>query len=90
MRIPTEAVIDVVSTDDWIPSMDQFVPCNEKIPNATDALEVPTLNIWYDATLSLRRKVLRLTPSGLPVFQDLNVSFLDFAEAPRGPDSVER
>jgi hypothetical protein len=86
VRIPTEAVIDVVTTDDWVPSMDQFVPCNEKVPNAVDALETPSYEIYYDATVSLRRKVLRLGPSGLPLFQDLNVSFLDFAEAPRGPD----
>jgi hypothetical protein len=88
VRIPTEAVIDVVTDAIWTPDYDQFVPCNEKIPNAIDALEVPTYEIYYDATLSLRRKVLRLGPSGLPVFQDLNVSFLDFAEAPRGPDPV--
>ena len=86
VRIPTEAVIDVVNQAIWTPSYDQVAPCNEKIPNAIDALEVPTYEIYYDAKLSLRRKVLRLGPSGLPVFQDLNVSFLDFAEAPRGPD----
>jgi len=90
VRIPTEAVIDVVTNNIWTPTYDQFVPCNERVPNAMDALEVPTLDIWWDATLSLRRKVLRLGPSGLPLFQDLNVSFLDFAEAPRGPDPVER
>ena len=86
VRVPTEAVIDVVTDDIWTPAYDQFVPCNERVPNAIDALEAPTYEIYYDATLSLRRKVLRLGPSGLPVLQDLNVSFLDFAEAPRGPD----
>jgi len=89
VRIPTESVIDVVTSEIWTPVYDQWEPCDKRVPNSIDALEVPVYDIAYDATLSLQRKILRIAPDGRPVYQDINVSFLDFAEASRLPGSMK-
>jgi hypothetical protein len=90
VRIPMQSVIDVVSDNIWDPSYDQFDPCDSSIPNNVDALEAPTYDIYYDATLSLKRNVLRMAPNGRPVYQDINVSFLDFAERSRLSQSLQQ
>jgi len=89
LRIPVESILDVVTTDIWTPSMDQFDPCATKVHRSLDRLEDPQYEVYYDVSISPQRRVLRIGPGGFPLLQDVGVSFWDFQLAPRSPGWIE-
>jgi hypothetical protein len=90
VRIPSDAVLDVVTAGIWAPHIDQIAdPCATVVPRSMDRLEFPYRLLPYDATLSLSRKFLHIGGSGHPILQDVGVSFVDFAEVPRSPGWIE-
>jgi hypothetical protein len=89
LRIPANAVLDVVTTDIWHPNFDMFDPCYSQVPRSMDRLGAPLWPVYYDANLALARRTLRVKADGRPVLQDLNVSFADLTEVPRSPGWIE-
>ena len=88
VRIPMASILDVVTTGIWEPSYDQLVPCSTKVQRRLDRLEKPLHDVYYDVTIAMQRRVLRIGASGYPVLQDVGVSFSDFEIAPRSPGWV--
>ncbi len=89
VRIPMESILDVVTTGIWSPSYDQFDPCATKVHRDLDRLEDPQDEVYYDVSVSPQRRVLRIGSGGLPLLQDVGVSFWDFELAPRSPGWIE-
>ena len=89
VRIPMESILDVVTTDGWSPSMDQFTPCATKVHRSLDRLEKPLWDVYYDVSISMQRKVLRMGPGGFPLLHDVGVSFSDFVVTTRSPGWIE-
>ena len=90
VRIPTEAVLDVVNADGMSPDYDLLIapPCALFVPRSMDRLAgVRKLNS-YDATFTMQRKTLQII-DGRFVLQDVNTSFVDFTEAQRSPGRIE-
>ena len=88
VRIPTEAVLDVMTADVMSPDFDVLIaaPCALRVPPSMDRLATPW-TAWTDATYSIQRKTLQ-TMNGRFALQDLNTSFVDFTEAKRSPGSI--
>ena len=88
VRIPMEAVLDVVEFDPMLPVFDVTIarPCAGSVPRRLHRLQKAMLG-WQDATLTAQRKVLR-TVDGRFVLQDVNTSFVDLAEAKRNPGTI--
>ena len=88
VRIPTEAVLDVVSIAHMSPDYDVLIaaPCALPVPASMDRLPRAQLT-WGDATLAVQRKVLQAIDGRL-VLQDVNTSFVDFREATRSPGTI--
>jgi len=89
VRIPVESILDVVTTDIWTPTYDQFDPCATKVHRSLDRLEDPQYEVFYDVSVSTQRRVLRMGPGGFPLLQDVGVSFWDFELAPRSPGWIQ-
>ena len=88
-RIPVESILDVVTTDSWNPTMDQWTPCPTKVDRSLDRLEIQEDGVYDDVSVSLQRKILGLGTGGSPLLHDLGVSFWDFYIAPRTPGWIE-
>ncbi len=89
VRIPREAVLDVVDFDGMSPDVDALIapPCDWSVHPSLNRLEaVHVLNL-YDATFTAQRRVLQRR-DGRFVLQDVNTSFVDFLEAKRNPGSI--
>jgi len=89
MRIPVESILDVVTTDIWTPTYDQFDPCATKVHRSLDRLEEPEYEVFFDVSVSTQRRVLRMGPGGFPLLQDVGVSYWDFELAPRSPGWIQ-
>ncbi len=89
VRIPPDAVLDVVDIDGMTPDIDALIapPCHWAVHPSMNRLEAVWLLSPYDATLTLQRRVLRII-DGRFVLQDVNTSFVDFFEAKRNPGSI--
>jgi hypothetical protein len=83
--IPMASILDVVTTDVWSSSMDQWTPCATKVHRGLDRLEKPEFDLLFDVSIALQRKVLRTVPNGIPLLHDVGVSFWDFEVSPRSP-----
>jgi hypothetical protein len=90
VRIPIEAVLDVVTNGIWETSYDYFAPCATKVNRSLDRLEEPLHEVFFDVSVSMQRTALREGPGGFPVLQDVGVSFSDFVTASRSPGWIER
>jgi len=89
MRVPVESILDVLTTDIWTPTYDQFDPCVTKVHRSLDRLEEPEYEVSYDVSMSTQRRVLWMGPGGFPLLQDVGVSFWDFELAARSPGWIE-
>jgi len=86
VQIPIESILDVVTSGIWNPSYDGTAdPCAVKVQRRLDRLEKPLDDVYYDVTIAMQRRVLRIGASGFPVLHDVGVSFSDFVIAPRTP-----
>jgi hypothetical protein len=91
VRIPTAAVLDVVTVRTWNPPDDAIADlCATPVHRSFDRLMAAAPSVLSRTDLSLHRRVLRLTPDGRIVLQDVNTSFADFVEGRRSPRSMER
>ena len=88
--MPLESIIDVVTTDIWAPSYDQHAPCATKVQRSLDRLETPLVDVYFDVSISMQRRVLRTGPGGFPLLQDVGVSFADFTVAARSPGWIAK
>ena len=88
VQIPMESILDMVTTDIWGPAQNHTVPCSTKVQRRLDRLEKPVYDVYYDVTIAMQRRVLRMGASGHPVLHDFGVSFSDFEIAPRSPGWV--
>jgi hypothetical protein len=90
VRIPIESILDMVTTETWITSYDQIgAPCATKVQRTLDRLEKPEYEVYFDVSVSMQRKVLRMGQVRFPLLQDVGVSFSDFVLAPRNPGWIE-
>ena len=93
-RIPTDLTVDVQHAGLMDP---QSAPhpalvhfCHRWVNREFDRLEAASYSLGdNDNTSSLHRKILRHTPDGRAILQDLNVSFLDFVVGRYNPGKIE-
>jgi hypothetical protein len=89
VRIPMQSLLDVVTTDIWDPSYDQWTPCATKVHRSLDRLESPEHEVLYDPSIAMHRRVLAMATSGFPLLQDVGVSFSDFVLTTRSPGWIQ-
>ena len=89
VRIPMESILDVVTTDSWTPSMDQFTPCATMVHPNLDRLEKPDGEALLDVSIAMHRRILGIGTGGFPLLQDVGVSFSDFVFAERSPGWID-
>ena len=93
IRLPADAILDVISKASVYPDSDiEFPPCDPMIHDRFDRYEAALVEIGEGAgitNLSYQRLVLR-TEGGIDLLQDTNTSAADFIMAPHAPGSVTR
>ena len=94
-RIPADRIIDVVHTTGVNPDAGSTVNPNKQcdcVHRSFDSLGAAFHRPGGpggDLSVSLQRRVLRLTEAGRPILQDVNTSFVDFSVATRSPGRIE-
>jgi len=91
-RVPTELLMDVVRIVDGNRYRLDLgsTRCSLVAPRSLERLEGGEFLPWDDLSLAAHRRILRTTPEGQLVLQDINTSFLDFVPGPRTPGRVGR
>ena len=90
VRVPTSSLLDVVTASLMVPHMERMnAPCATSVARSLDRLEAAVPSIGSDTNTSMHRRVLRTTPDGRVILQDVNTSFVDFVEGRQSPGRIQ-
>jgi len=63
VQIPMETIFDMVTTGNWSASQDGYGPCANQVQRNLDRLARPLHDVFYDVTIAMQRRVLRIGAS---------------------------